>query len=514
MSDGGSRVRYGTDGGSRVRYGSATGRWVLLATILGSGMAFLDSTVVNVALPAIGEELGAGFSGLQWTLDAYLLSLAALLLLGGSLGDRYGRRWVFGGGLAWFTVASVLCGLAPSIELLVAARAVQGVGAALLVPGSLAIIAAVFEPSQRGRAIGTWAGLAGVTTVVGPLLGGFLVDVASWRFVFFLNVPLALLAAVAVRHVPETRNPEQARVDVAGAVSAAAGLGGVVFALIEAPVRGWSDLWVLVLGAAGVVALAAFVGIERRVREPMLPLGMFSSRQFTAANLVTLVVYAALGGASFLVVVHLQTALSYSALAAGAALAPITLLLLVGSPVAGTLVDRVGPRLPMTAGPVVAAAGLALLTRVDAGSTYVGAVLPGVAVFGLGLAATVAPLTTTVLSAIPQRLSGIASGVNNAFARVANLLAVALLPLAAGIAAGAGTDLTGFTAGFRRAMWLSAALCLAGAAISAVAIRNPGSPADAPGAGKERPSGTSPDGSGVARRSTRGCLQGPGAPRP
>lgn len=472
-----------------IAYRSSAGRWVIAATVLGSGIAFLDGTVVNVALPAIGEEFGVGFSSLQWTISAYMLTLGALLLVGGSLGDLYGRRLVFVWGLGGFTVASLLCALAPSVGVLIAARALQGVGAAMLVPGSLAIISGSFRDEDKGQAIGAWSGLSGVTTAVGPFIGGWLVDSVSWRLVFFINLPLALIAtAIALRHVPETRDERAARSpDVAGGITAALGLGGIVFALIEGPARGWDQPLVVIAGVVGMVALVAFLVVQGRVAHPMMPFSIFRSRQFSAANGTTLLVYAALSGAMFLVVIQLQKILGYSALEAGAAFLPVTLLLLALSPTAGKLAQRWGPRGPMTVGPLVAGAGLALLMGADAGSRYLTDLLPGIVIFGLGLAATVAPLTTAVLTAIEGSHAGLASGINNAVARVAGLLAVVLIPLASGIS---GIDNIGgeaFSDGFRKAMLMSAALCVGGAAISFLAIRKPGPVASHPPPAPDHP---------------------------
>ena len=456
-----------------VAYKSSTGRWILLATVLGSGIAFLDGTVVNVALPAIGEEFGVGFSSLQWTISAYMLTLGALLLVGGSLGDLYGRKLVFVYGLGAFTGASLLCAVAPSVGVLIAARALQGVGAAMLVPGSLAIISGSFRDEDKGQAIGAWSGLSGVTTAIGPFIGGWLVDSVSWRLVFFINLPLALIAiAITLRHVPESRDEASARTpDVTGGITAALGLGGIVFALIEGPARGWDQPLVVIGGVVGVVALIGFLVIEARAAHPMMPFSIFRSRQFSGANGTTLLVYAALSGAMFLVVIQLQKILTYSALEAGAAFLPVTLLLLALSPTAGKLAQRWGPRGPMTVGPVVAGAGLAMLMNVEAGSRYLPDLLPGIIVFGLGLSATVAPLTTAVLTAIEGSHAGLASGINNAVARVAGLLAVVLIPLAAGIS---GIDNIGgeaFSDGYRRAMQMAALLCVGGAAVSFATIR-------------------------------------------
>ena len=450
--------------------GTARGRGVLLAAVLGSGIALLDATVVNVALPTLGRELDADLGDLQWTVNAYVLMLAALILLGGSLGDRFGRRRVFVVGALWFGVASLLCGLAPSVEALIAARALQGVGAALLTPGSLALIQACFVPADRARAVGAWSGLGGIAAAVGPFVGGLLVEV-SWRLVFLINLPLCVVVVVvALRHVPESRDPQaNPRIDVAGALLGALGLAGVTYALVSAGGRG-ASVTVLATGLAGLAGLVAFLSVERRSAHPMLPLGVFASRQFTAGNAVTFAVYAALGGVFFLLVVQLQVVAGFSPLAAGTSLVPITVLMLVLSPRAGALSARTGPRLPMTVGPLLCAVGVLLLRRVDADAGYLTDVLPGVVVFGLGLSATVAPLTVTVLAAAPDRLAGVASGVNNAVARTAGLLAVAVLPLAAGLPG--PDDPVGFDRGFDRAMVLAAALLAVGAVVSALAIRN------------------------------------------
>lgn len=460
--------------GDTVRYGSTSGRWVILATVLGSGIAFLDSTVVNVAIPAIDRDFHPPISSLQWTIEAYLLTLGALLLLGGSLGDLYGRRRIFVLGLGGFTIASALCGLAPSIELLIAARALEGIAAAMLVPGSLAIIQTSFHPDDRGRAIGAWSGLSGVTTAIGPFVGGWLIDVATWRTVFFINVPLALVAIlISVRHVPDSRDEEARRPDVLGSVAVVIGLGGLVYALVEGPAKGWLEPEVVVAATVGMIALIVFVVIERWTREPMLPLEIFRSSQFSGANATTLLVYFALGGALFLLVIQLQRVLGYSALEAGTALMPITLLLLVMSPKTGALAQRIGPRIPLTAGALIAAGGLALMARIEADTSYLGAVLPAVVVFGVGLGFVVAPLTSAVLAAVAMRHAGVGSGVNNATARIAGLLAVALLPFAAGIAGSEGLDPVGFGNGFPKAMLLAAAVCAGGALISFTSIRTP-----------------------------------------
>jgi EmrB/QacA subfamily drug resistance transporter len=448
---------------------------VLLATVLGSGIAFLDATVVNVALPTIGEELDAGISGLQWVVNAYTLTLSGFLLLGGSLGDHYGRRRVFVIGVIWFAVASLLCGIAPSAEALVAARALQGIGGALLTPGSLAIIEASFRAEDRGPAIGAWSGLGGVTAAIGPFVGGWLVQAASWRWIFLINLPLAVVVVwVAQRHVPETRDPSVGRgLDYTGAALAAVGLAGVVYALTDGPGLGWTSPRILLAGVTGVAVLVAFVVWERRSRHPMLPLDIFASRQFTAANLVTFVVYGALGGSLFLMPIQLQRVVGFSPLAAGVALIPITLVMLLLSARAGRLSARTGPRVPMTLGPLLVAAGFVLYTRIGPGSTYLADILPGMLVFAFGLTLTVAPLTATVLAAAPAEHAGMASAVNNTVARAAGLLAVAILPVAAGITGAGALDPTRFDDGFRIAVLLAAALCAAGALISWFGIRNP-----------------------------------------
>ena len=447
-------------------------RWVLFAAVLGTGMAMLDATVVNVALPALGEDLDAGIGGLAWTLNGYTLTLASFLLLGGSLGDRFGRRRVFVVGTIWFALASLLCGLAPSIELLVAARALQGVGGALLTPGSLAMIAGLFEGEERGRAIGLWSGLTGLASAVGPFVGGWLIDAAGWRWVFLINLPIAAVVVwVAQRHVPETRDPDAApRMDLPGAALAAGGLAGVTYALVQAGERGWSAA-VLVAAGGGLAALAAFVVVERRSRHPMLPLALFRSRQFSAANAVTFLVYAALGGIFFALVMHLQIVGRYSPLVAGSALLPVTALLLLLSGPAGALSGRIGPRLPMSLGPLVSAGGVLLMLRIGARPSYLVDVLPAATVFGLGLAITVAPLTSAVLAAAPSRYAGIASGVNNAVARAASLLAVAVLPLVAGLRGEEYRQPDAFAAGFRVAALVCAALLAAGGLIALVTIR-------------------------------------------
>lgn len=463
-----------TDVGSEpIVWGTPAARWVLLATVGGSGLAFLDASAVNVALPAIGEDLDADIAGLQWVLNAYTLTLAALIPLSGSLADHFGRRRIFQLGVVWFAAASLLCGAAPTDDLLSLARALQGVGGALLTPGSLAILQASFARGDRAKAIGAWSGLSGIAAAVGPLVGGWLIDALSWRWIFFINLPVAaVVVLVTVRYVPESRDHQAPRgFDIPGAVLVVAGLGSLSWALIGAGTDGYGPGQVA-LTAAGVAALAGFVAVQARSPHPMLPLSLFRSRQFTGANAATLAVYAALSGMMFLVVIFLQEVAGYSALAAGAALLPVTLLMLAFSARAGALAERIGPRWPMTVGPLVMAVGILLLLRLSADGSYVTTVLPAVLVFGAGLTLTVAPLTATVLAGVPDRYSGSASAVNNALSRGAGLLAVAVLPVAAGITGASYQDPVRFTDGFRTAMVICAALVAVGGLLSAALIRN------------------------------------------
>ncbi|MFI5572294.1 MFS transporter [Streptomyces sp. NPDC051740] len=455
-----------------VRLASPQGKWILLTTVLGSSMALLDSTVVNVALPRIGRDLDADLAALQWTVNAYMVTLAGLILLGGALGDRFGRRKVFVVGVLWFAAASLLCGIAPNAGVLIAARALQGVGGALLTPGSLALIQASFHPDDRGRAVGLWSGFGGIGAAVGPFVGGWLVDGPGWRWVFLLNVPLALLCApVAVRHVPEsTGGRAEGRFDVLGAALGAIALALVTYALIEAE---QGSLLVAVSAVAGPAAAVAFVLVEKRRPHPMMPLDIFASRQFSAVNVVTLCVYAAFGGFFFLAALQLQVVVGWSALAAGTALLPTTALMLLLSARSGELGDRIGPRIPLTVGPLLCAAGMLLMLRVGPGASYATEVLPALLVLGLGMVTLVAPLTATVLASVDTARAGLASGVNNAAARAAGLVAVAALPLLAGMGPEAYRLPDAFDDAFRRAMVLCAGVLVVGSAIAFTTVRRP-----------------------------------------
>ncbi len=457
---------------------SGQGRWVVAATVLGSGMAFLDSTVVGIALPSIGHDFHGGVGTLQWVVTGYALTLAAFLLLGGALGDRYGRKKIFSLGIVWFALASALCGLAPGAGWLIAARLLQGVGSALLTPASLAIIQASFRAEDRARAIGAWSGLGGVAGAAGPLVGGYLIALGSWRWVFFINLPVAaVVLVVTARHVPETRDPSGAgRVDGAGAALAVVFLSGLTYGLIEGPTQGWSNPVVVASLLVAVLAAPAFLLVEHRRAHPMLPLDLFRSRQFSGANAVTFAVYGALGGALFLLPVELQLVEGYSPLASGLALLPVTLVMLALSARSGALSARIGPRLQMTVGPLIVAVGLALLTRATGTGSYWTQVFPAVLLFAFGLAVTVAPLTSTAMGAAPAEHSGIASAVNNVVARAAGLMAVALLPLLSGLTGAAALSVTELAAGFRTAVLISAALCAFGGLIAALTIRNPARP--------------------------------------
>ena len=458
-----------------LSYESAAGRWVILATVLGSAMAAIDATVVGIGLPVIGRQFHASMAAMQWVVTGYLLVLAALLILGGSLGDQLGRRRVFSFGVAWFAVASAACAAAPDVTVLVVTRLLQGAGAALLVPGSLAIIEASFLPGDRARAIGAWSGLGGVATAAGPLLGGYLISAASWRWIFVINVPLGLaVLALTARHVPESRQGESTgKVDLAGAGLTVLALVGITFGLIQGPDTGWTSPSVLGLLAVGTAAAALFLVVERRSPAAMVPLEIFRRRQFTVTNALTLLVYAGLGGALFLIPLQLEIVHRYSALRAGASLLPLTVIMLLLSARSGRLAARIGPRLQMAVGPLVVGAGLAMLIRTSHDSSYVTGVLPGLVVFGLGLAITVAPLTATALGSLPPGRAGLASAVNNDVSRLGGLIAVAVLPSLAGIGGSSYLHPATMTAGFRTGMLATAVCCGAGGLIAAAGIRNP-----------------------------------------
>ncbi len=447
---------------SEVAWGTTRGRTVIAAASLGSGLTFLDSSVVNIALPAIGAELDASLAQLQWVVNGYLFALSALILLGGSLGDRFGRRRIFVLGTVWFAIASALCGLAPTAEALVAARVLQGVGGALLTPGSLAMIQGAFVPDDRSPAIGAWSGISGIATAIGPLVGGLLIDYVSWRWIFLINPPLAVLTVVLARWVPETCDPRaHGRFDVLGAVLASTALAALTIALI-----GWTDPLMPLAAAVAVVSAIAFLLRERRATEPMVPLWLFGNRTFSAANLMTLLVYGALGAITFFLVIELQTVSGWPALSAGLATLPITICLLLLAARGGALGQRIGPRIPMTFGPLVMAGGTLLLLTVGPDVVWWRDVLPGMTIFGLGLALMVAPLTATVLAAAPADHTGLASGINNAVARAGSLLAIAALPAVVGLGGDDYANAPVFDAAYSASLVICAALLVAGGAIS------------------------------------------------
>jgi len=458
-----------------VTLDSRKGRLILVAAILGSAMPFVDGTAVNVALPAMASDLGATFAGFQWILNAYLITLSALVLPGGSLADRLGCRRTFIWGAALFAATSVLCGLAPDQATLIMARALQGVAAALLIPASLALIQTNFRPDQRGQALGLWSGFSGLSTVVGPLIGGWMVDALTWRWVFWLNVPVGAAAIFMVIRALDASQPPAKRgsLDKQGALLAAVALGCIVFALTQGPEWGWTHPGVMTAGILGLLTLVGFIDTERNHPDPMLPLGFFRRRAFVGANLVTTGIYFAISGNFFLLTIQMQRVLGYSALGTGVALLPITFLLFFVSPLAGRWAGRYGSRGLLVVGPAIAAAGALLLGRIGVEADYLSVILPGVIVFGLGLSLTVAPLTTAALAAVDDRYSGVAAGVNNAIARAAQLLAVPLLPIMAGLA---GIETVGgaeFSSGFQASARVNAVVLLASAAL-AFAILRPG----------------------------------------
>ncbi|AXH96279.1 MFS transporter [Ornithinimicrobium avium] len=449
-------------GAELLAVSSTRGRVTLAAVTIGSGIAILDGSIVNVALKVIGSDLGASLEQLQWVVNGYLLALASLVLVGGALSDRLGRRRIYHVGMGWFLVGSLACALAQNPEQLVTMRFVQGVGGALLTPGALAIIQSSFRPQDRGGAIGTWAGMSGIAAAVGPFVGGWIVDHASWRWVFAINVPLCLVVIIlAWWAAPESRAPHSGRFDAAGAGLAVVGLGALTWALTYA-----SDLrTVLVAGPLAVAALVGFVVVEHRARDPLMPLGLFRSRVFSAANAMTLLVYGALGVVFFVLVLQLQVSAGWSALAAGLTSVPLTLALMLLSAWAGRLASRIGPRVPMSVGPLVCALGLVLLLGAGAGTRWYD-VLAGLVVFSLGMALLVSPLTTAVLAAAPDDHAGVASGINNAVARAGSLLAVAALPVLAGLSGEAYLDPVAMTSGYRASMIACAVLMAAGGVTS------------------------------------------------
>jgi EmrB/QacA subfamily drug resistance transporter len=450
--------------------GSTAGRWVIATSVLGSAVAFIDGSVVNAALPAIATDLDASITGLQWVITGYLLSLSALLVIGGSLGDLWGRRTTFVWGIVGFAATSMLCGAAPTVEVLVAARIAQGAAAALLIPSSLAMISSTFAREDRGAAIGAWSGLAGVAGAIGPFLGGWLIDAVSWRAVFYLNIPIcAVVVLLALRHVPDTRDEDtDGRIDLAGGALLAVALTGIVYALIEGPSSSWGP-GAVVSGLVGLVAAAAFLVVESRVRHPMVPLDLFASRQFSGANASTLFVYAALGATTFFVVLHLQTAMGYSALEAGASFLPLTVLMMLFSARSGALAQRIGPRAQMTIGPVVLAVGIALFVLAQPGRSFWVGVLPATVVVGVGLTVLVAPLTSAVLAAVDDHHAGVGSAINNAVSRLGSLLAVAVLPAVVGLTGADGAVV--LDDAYERAMWITAGIALVGGLVAGFTIR-------------------------------------------
>ena len=452
---------------------SARGRGALAATVLGSGMAFLDGTIVNVATKHIGQDFHASFAALQWVLNGYTLPLASLILLGGSLGDRFGRRRIFLLGVVAFAGSSLLCAVAPNVDVLIGARALQGVGGALMTPGSLAIISASFVQEDRARAVGAWSGLSGVSTALGPLLGGWLVQDFSWRWAFAINLPLAAAVMVlAMRFVPETRAEHRApAIDLRGTSLVAASLALVTYGTTVAGSDGWAATSIATT-AAGVLVGAGFVLAERKEHNPLVPLELFSDRTFSGANVMTLFTYAALSAVFFVLVLHLQVAGGYGALSAGLATLPITAVMLLFSARSGALASKIGPRLQLIVGPLICAAGLALMMRIDEHHrAYLADILPGVLVFAIGLTALVAPLTATVMSSAPPDDVGIASGVNNAVARAGGLLAVAILPPLAGLHGDAYRHVSAMVHGFRVVTTSCMVLLITAAVVVALTVR-------------------------------------------
>ena len=453
-----------------VALGSATGIALITATVLASAVASLDANVVKVAVPAIGQGLHASIATLQWSLTSYLLAVAALLLPGGALADRYGRRRMLGIGLLVMFVASILCAVAPSVSALIGARVVQGVGAALVVPNSLAMLNGTLRKADRARGIGIWAGIETLATTVGPYVGGWLVDQVSWRAVFLLNLPLIVGALLVLALVPESRSARKAlSLDVSGALLALIGLGGVIYALTEGPSIGWANVSVLVGGVGGVVALAVLVPVEQRVPAPMLRLSLFVSRQFDAINVTTLLLYGALGAVSYILFLQFELRLGYSAAQAGAALIPESVVFLVISPLSGALVSRVGPRWPMVSGILMVAVAFIWLSGAHSGGSYATTILPPVLLWGLGIGAAVTPLTAAVLAAVDDADLGEASAVNDTASRLGGVIVLALVPLLIGATGGGGLS-QALVHGYQPAMISLSVMCVVAAVVAALFV--------------------------------------------
>jgi EmrB/QacA subfamily drug resistance transporter len=472
----------GTQPGELLAYRSAQGRWVVAAMILGSSVAGIDSTVVAVALPAIGRNLHASFQALQWTVTSYTLTLASLILLAGSLSDRWGRRRVYLAGLGWFTLASVLCAAAPGIGWLIAARAVQGIGGALMTPASLAIIEASLQPGDRTRAIGTWAGFSGVSSAIAPFLGGWLLVAGSWRWIFLINVPVAAVAAWTTRrHVPESRDTSlSGSADWPGALAGAAALAAITYAILVLPGAGVTSPQFAVAAVLAFVSSVAFAVTERRGSHPMLPPAIFAPAQFRAANAVTFVVNGALGGFAFVFIPALEIIAGYSPVVAGSALVPVTVVTLMLSGASGRLAQRTGPRPPLVAGCLVCAVASMLAVRIGSNAGYWTVVFPVAVLFGLGLASLLPPLTASAMNSAPDSLAGLASGVNNAVARVAGLLWITALPPITGLTGAAYTDPERFRSSFGQISWICAAAFACAAVLAAAFFAGPGRPTRAP----------------------------------
>lgn len=462
-------------GGGELLLSSAKGKWVIAATVLGSGIAIIDSTVVGIALPTIGRDFHSQLGPLQWVVTGYTLTLASFLLIGGALGDRYGRRKIFMLGVSWFALTSIACAVSPDTSVLIVMRVLQGIGGALLTPGSLAIIQASFAEQDRSNAIGAWSGFGGFATATGPLLGGYLVTAISWRAIFFINVPIAaVVLALSARHVPESRDPTaNSFKDIPGAALAVVSLASINYSLIEGSSLGWTSAAVIASICVAVCSTVSFLVIETHLASPMLRLAIFKIRQFSVTNAVTFAVYGGLAGALFLLPIELQVVSHYSPLEAGVSLLPVTLMMLVFSARSGRIAGRIGPRLQMSLGPVVIAGAFLLLVRATTGPGYLADVFPGVFVLGAGLAITVAPLTATVMGAVEAEHSGVASAVNNDVSRIAGLITVAILPWLAGITGNLYLHPHALSDGFKTAMYISAGLCLVGGLLALIGIRNP-----------------------------------------